>query len=118
MTLSQQAPGPAHFPGFSTSQPRYAVPAPTLLNGLAEVAPAAPLAPTRWAAAAYAPLVTPTASPSAAESLAPRRDLTGAKAGPPYDLYQNLPEEFRKRTLSAPWTEPLPVQLLRGALGR
>ncbi|RYY19148.1 MAG: hypothetical protein EOO36_06440 [Cytophagaceae bacterium] len=95
-----------------------------LRAGLAQPAGPAPLRalliPTVQAAAAYALPAKATSRPLPADTLpaAPRHDLTGVWAAPPYDLYQNLPEEFRKRTLPVPWVEPLPLQLLRGALGR
>lgn len=84
-----------------------------------------PLLPTASAptvrAAAYAPRPTSTSQPSqtsAAEGQASRYDLTGNRGFPPYDPYINLPETLRKNTLPAVWAEPLPLQLLRSALGR
>ncbi|TPG65528.1 hypothetical protein [Hymenobacter nivis] len=81
-------------------------------------APALPPAPvpTVRAAARYAPLL-PAPGPPPAAAPEPRRHLAAAPPGPPYDPYQHLPEEFRKRTLPAVWAAPLPLQLLRTALG-
>lgn len=70
------------------------------------------------AAAAYAPLPGAARQPLAADTPAPRPDLTGVWAFPAYDPYQHLPESFRKHTLPAVWAEPLPLQLLRSAVGR
>lgn len=93
------------------------------LGPVAAASPRPALVPTRQAAATYAPLPaspTPPAPTEFAAALppAPRHDLTGAQGAPAYDLYQNLPEEFRKHTLRAPYTEPLPLHLLWEALGR
>jgi len=112
-----QQPKPDHFPhpAGTLLRPGYALAPGPVLGAL----PAAP-GPTVRAAALYAPLPRPAsrARPDSALPLPPRHDLTGVAAAPPYDLYQNLPEEFRKRTLPVPWAEPLPLQLLRGLLGR
>ena len=119
--LAQHVPSQAHFPGVAVSRPAYATAGPALPTGLVPPAPVAAASPTVRAAAAYAPLLIPAASPTppaGALPLPPRHNLMVAKAGPPYDLYQNLPEEFRKRTLPAVWAEPVALQLLRGALGR
>ncbi|RZJ58469.1 MAG: hypothetical protein EOO55_00560 [Hymenobacter sp.] len=115
---AQSQPKPDHFPRYPASalqRPSFAQPSSSLLGPL----PAAP-GPTVRAAALYAPLPRPASllTPDSMFPSPPRHDLTGVLAAPPYDLYQNLPEEFRKRTLPIPWVEPLPLQLLRGVLGR
>jgi len=116
--MTQSRPSPACFLRHPTNQPRRS---PGLLPGGAVVAPASQVEgpiPTVWAAVAYAPLPGLGSPLVAAEASAPRRDLTGVWAYPPYDPYWNLPETFRKNTLPAVWAEPLPLQLLRSALGR
>jgi hypothetical protein len=118
LVAQAQRPKPDHFPRCPAStllRPGYALAA----GRVPEVLPAAP-GPTVRAAALYAPRPRPArlAQPDSVPSLPPRHDPTGVAAAPPYDLYQNLPEEFRKRTLPIPWVEPLPLQLLRGLLGR
>lgn len=116
--MAQSRPGPAYFLRHPTSAPHRS---PGLLPGGAVVAFAsqreAPL-PTVRAAAAYTPLPGSTGQPAVAEAAAPRHDLTGVWAYPPYDQYGNLPAAYRKNTLPAVWAEPLPLQLLRSALGR
>ncbi|RZK59060.1 MAG: hypothetical protein EOO59_07950 [Hymenobacter sp.] len=114
--LAQSQPRPSAFPRYPARQQLAAAPA--ALNGGVPPAPAGAPIPTVRAAAAYAagPHALSQPLPAAEPPSAPRRDVTGVQ--PAYDLYQNLPEDFRKRTLPAPWAEPLPLQLLRGALGR
>ena len=116
--MAQSRPGPAYFLHHpaTTAVSRFDV-------VLLPVSPAKALSagapiPTVRAAAAYAPLHPPASLPTAAPAPAPRRDLTGVWAYPPYDPYQNLPEAFRKNTLPDVWAAPLPVQLLRSALGQ
>lgn len=114
---AQRRLGPAYFlrhPGHEQHL-MLALPA-----GPVPTAPAAAPIPTVRAAAAYAPLIAaspPAPSVFTSESV-PRRDLTGVFAFPPYDSYQNLPEFYRKHTLPDVYPEPLPLQLLRSALGQ
>ena len=118
--LAQSLPAQSRLPGYQANGPTL-LPL-TLPPSLAAAATPAPI-PTRQAAADYPPLHAPTLRfdqplPAPALPQAPRRDQTGASVAPAYDLYQNWPEAQRKYTLPAPYTEPLPVQLLRGVLGR
>ena len=116
--LAQSQPGPAYFLRHPTHEPR---PGLVLLpGGPVPALPAAPI-PTVRAAAAYAPPLASVGPPNPslpANEFAPRHDLTGTWAYPPYNSYQNLPEAYRKHTLPDVWAEPLPLQLLRSALGR
>jgi hypothetical protein len=115
---AQNRPGPAYFLRHPASEPHRS---PGQLPGGAVVVAVAPSAgpiPTVRAAAACAPLPGTTSPPGAASAPAPRPDLTGVWASPPYGPYQHLPEAFRKHTLPAVWAEPLPLHLLRSAVGR
>lgn len=119
--FAQSRPGAAYFLRQAVSKPQpdwTRVPASLVPAPLA----AAPI-PTVRAATTYAPLAVgaparPSSLPSPVQEPAPRTDLTGNRASPPYDPYQNLPESYRKHTLPAVWAEPLPLQLLRRGLGR
>lgn len=114
---AQKRPGPAYFLRCPTGDYHRS---PGQLPGGAVVVAASPAAgpiPT-VRAAAYAPLPSTASQPRAASTPAPQHDLTGVWASPPYDPYQQLPETFRKHTLPAVWAEPLPLQLLRSAMGR
>lgn len=116
--VAQSQPGPAHFLRHPSYEPHIGLV--LLPGGSVPALPAVAPIPTIRAAAVYAPVLAPTVqhTPFSAEEPAPRHDLTGSHAYPPYDSYQNLPEAFRKHTLPDVWAQPLPLQLLRSALGR
>lgn len=114
---AQSQPGPAYFLRHPISEYHRS---PGQLPGGAVVVAASPGAgpiPT-VRAAAYAYLPRTTSQHGAVGTPAPHCDLTSVWAAPPYDPYQHLPENFRNHTLPAVWAEPLPLQLLRSAVGR
>lgn len=115
----QSQPGPAYFLRHPVREPHLG--AVSLPGGQRLPLLPPPAAPTVRAAAALAPQPTAIRQPaqaSAAEGQAARYDLTGNRGFPSYDPYINLPETFRKNTLPPVWAEPLPLQLLRSALGK
>jgi hypothetical protein len=103
--LAQNRPGPAYFLRHPATEPHLGL---VLLPGGTLPAPLRLSLPTTGVP--YAPLEmrTPTE--------APRRDLTGPRAYPVYDPFQNLPETFRRNTLPEARIEPLAVQVLRSLL--
>lgn len=116
--MAQRQTGPAYFLRHPTYEPHVG---PVLLpGGSVPALPDVASIPTIRAAALCAPPSVPTAQsvPVPVEESAPRHDLTGRRAYPPYDSYQNLPEAYRKHTLPDVWPQPLPLQLLRSALGQ
>lgn len=117
--MAQSRPGATYFLRHPGSEPRLGLALPAG-PAFALTLPAVAAIPTVRAAAAYAPLVAPAppAPPVPTQESAPRRDLTGVFAYPPYDSYQNLPEFYRKHTLPDVYLEPLFIRLLRCAVNQ